>query len=380
MENLKINYFRSFFYNLLTLTLIFFILSYSFAQNPIIIDHNCTDLSLIPIEWINNAKDELHIGYGHTSHGSQLTSGMNAIEKYFSNGLYDWNHDGGEGKLHLFEGDGYGDNYLDHDCGYNGWDQETRDYLNAFPDCNVIMWSWCGQVNDVDLESHYFGPMSQLELDFPNVMFVYMTGHLEGQGSKGSLFEANLKIRNYCTQNNKILFDFADIEKYDPDGNVNYQDYYSDDGCNYYPEGGTGNWAIEWVEENPDNQLSQIATNCNSCAHSHALNCVMKGIASWWLWARLVGWEGEITKLIKPINDNLILVYPNPTKNKVYVNNLEQGDRIIINNILNVKVLVKTIDKSRNNFIDISHFPSSIFSVSVIRKAKVEFSTLVIKE
>ncbi|MCK5117779.1 MAG: hypothetical protein KAR44_14375, partial [Candidatus Aegiribacteria sp.] len=39
----------------------------------IIIDHECTDITLIPEYAINQAKSNLHIAYGHTSHGSQLT-------------------------------------------------------------------------------------------------------------------------------------------------------------------------------------------------------------------------------------------------------------------------------------------------------------------
>ena len=192
------------------------------GQAPIIIDHQCTDLHEIPVNWIDSAKTKLTIAYGHTSHGSQLASGMNAIESFFTNGQYNWSHSSGAGELQLFEGDSYGDGYMDHDVGYSGWDDETREYLDLFPETNVIIWSWCGQVNDVDLPSHLFTPMGQLEIDYPNVRFVYMTGHLEGSGPEGSLFTANQQIRNYCIANNKILYDFADIEKYDPDGETNY--------------------------------------------------------------------------------------------------------------------------------------------------------------
>ena len=66
------------------------------GQEPIIIDHHCLDLSQIPLEWIENAKDYLHIGYGHTSHGSQLTSGMDAVEAYYGDGIYEWSHEGGQ--------------------------------------------------------------------------------------------------------------------------------------------------------------------------------------------------------------------------------------------------------------------------------------------
>ena len=290
------------------------------AQEAIVIDHNCLNLEDIPSEWIDNAKTNLYIGYGHTSHGSQITSGMNAVEAYYTDGNYDWSHTGGEGELHLFEGDGYGDGYLDHDCGYTGWDTETREYLDLFPECNVIMWSWCGQVNSVDVSNHYLLPMNQLETDYPDVAFVYMTGHLEGLGPDGSLFVANQEIRDYCNTNNKILFDFADIEKYSPDCDTNYQEFNANDACNYnLPQGGTANWAENWLLNNPDNSLAQISQLCGSCAHSVSLNCVKKGIASWFLWARIAGWEPDVTGVNNIREDNKLNVYPNPFKNEIVV-------------------------------------------------------------
>ncbi len=46
-----------------------------------------------------------------------------------------------------------------------------------------------------------------------------MTGHTDGTGETGNLNLRNDQVRNYCIANDKILFDFADIESYDPDGN-----------------------------------------------------------------------------------------------------------------------------------------------------------------
>ena len=41
--------------------------------------------------------------------------------------------------------------------------------------------------------------------------------------------------------NNKVLFDFADIERYNPDG-VDFLGLGADDNCDY----NGGNWANEW--------------------------------------------------------------------------------------------------------------------------------------
>jgi uncharacterized protein YjdB len=335
------------------------------AQEPIIIDHNCIDLLEIPAEWIESAKANLYIGYGHTSHGSQLTSGMNAIESYYSDGKYNWSHDGGNGELHLFEGSGADEGCLDHDCGYEGWDEKTRVYLDSFPECNVIIWSWCGQVNDVDLLSHYLIPMEQLESDYPDVKFVYMTGHLEGLGPCGSLFKANQQIREYCDTNNKILFDFADIEKYKPYCDTNYQEYFSDDNCDYVDSNGvTINWADNWLANNPDHELTQISQLCGSCAHSRSLNCVKKGIACWYLWAQIAGWSKDVIPIsqvsIISENDTIIL-----TENST----LQLDVNVLPQNATNKKVEWKAENISGQAIIDSSGLVSAVEKGDVRIKA-----------
>ena len=55
--------------------LIFFLFLISGWQTQVlaqgtIIDHTCTEITEIPESAINQAKATLHIGYGHTSHGS----------------------------------------------------------------------------------------------------------------------------------------------------------------------------------------------------------------------------------------------------------------------------------------------------------------------
>ncbi len=338
------------------------------SQQAIVIDHTCINLTDIPDQWITKAKDNLFIAYGHTSHGSQLTTGMDAIEAYYSGGKYNWSHSGGTGELHLFEGAGYATGYLELDCGYSGWDIQTRIYLDDFPDCNVMLWSWCGQVNSVNLQTHYFQPMAQLELDYPNVKFVYMTGHLEGLGPLGSVYHANQEIRDYCVANNKTLFDFADIEKYSPDDDTNYQDHYADDACDYQIQGGgTANWAINWLNNNTTHQLTNISNLCGSCAHSVSLNCVKKGIACWYLWARLAGWDGQTTGVTEKefLEINL---FPNPVKSvlNIEIKDSQKETKLEIWNIDASQAYSRSIITSDTKLkINICKLPPGVYVICV---------------
>jgi len=335
------------------ITIIILILAYQFiakADYKLLIDHHCIDLAEIPAEWVQATRADIKIGYGHTSHGSQLTAGMTAIENYFTDGTYEWGHSDHDGQVSIIEG---GD--LVKDCGYAGWDDATRTFINNHPGYNIIIWSWCGQVNSVDLQTHYLQNMAALEAEYPNIQFVYMTGHLEGQGIGGSLYNANQEIREFCSANNKILFDFADIEKYDPDGEVNYQEQNCDDACNY---GSGRNWANEWMASNPEHLLTKIAQECGSCAHSVSLNCVKKGIASWHLWAKLAGWGGEVG-----INEEQkdIKIYPNPNDDFIKVANFT-GEAIIYN-LFGEKIWEGEV--SENIKIDISNFYTGTYFIKL---------------
>ncbi len=254
----------------------------------IVVDHACTDISAIPDQAIDSAKSSLHVAYGHTSHGSQLVTGMTGLVGFLGD-LYAWNNGGTGGALDLKDQPFSGA----YDLGSpdrSAWAAATRVYLDAHPAINVVIWSWCGQVSsateeDIDL---YLGLMSALESDYPGVRFVYMTGHLDGTGLAGNLHARNEQIRAYCRANEKVLYDFADIETYDPDG-VWFGDKIPNDACAYDTDAnGTrdGNWAIEWQNAHPGEWYS-----CTS-AHSQPLNANRKAYAAWWLWARLAGWEG----------------------------------------------------------------------------------------
>ncbi len=310
------------------LFILFFFMTHGYTQK-LMIDHTCVDITKVPQTWIEAAKSSLHIAYGHTSHGSQITDGMSGLVA-FSNGggkglslpenIFAWNNGGADGALDMH------DYAMGGDVGYYpAWVNNTRTYLGDpdsttgrgvnNPDVNVIMWSWCGQMDDKytagTLNSEYIEPMAQLEEDYPGIRFIYMTGHAEIGDDEDNKTACKV-IRDYCEENDKVLFDFNDIEHYDPDGT--YYEFVHDN-CNYYSSEGDllGNWATEWQDTHTENVDWY---NCSS-AHSQPLNANQKAYAAWWMWACLAGWEpvtsGNINiSLSKPVDFSLEQNYPNP--------------------------------------------------------------------
>jgi hypothetical protein len=257
-------------------------------DSVLVANHTSTQLGTIPEQWIAKAKTDLHIAYGHTSHGSQIITGMNGLVSARGQ-LYAFNAGGSGGALDLRDTPFSGASDLGSP-NRTAWEGVTRAYLNAHPEVNVVVWSWCGQVSsasETDIAT-YLTLMDGLERDYPKVSFVYMTGHLDGSGTAGNLHQRNEQIRAYVRTYKKILFDFADIESYDPDGR-SYLEKRANDNCDYDSDANGSpdrNWAQEWQDAHPGQWY-----NC-SAAHSQPLNANLKAHAAWYLWARLAGWRG----------------------------------------------------------------------------------------
>ncbi|GEM_PF-4303171 len=200
-----------------------------------------------------NIIGEFNVYYPHTSHGSQLISGMKNI-----------------GGISLTNFDAFVE--AGFDLGSSSWDTNVRNYLDGHPLVNLVTASWCGQLSSASLnvQTHYINKMAKLEQDFPNVTFIYQTGHPRGAEYSYSCTESNTAytnnqlIRNYAKNNNKYLFDFDELDSHILQNNTQVS---CEQNCT------TSTFKKNYPQE------CTWGTSAYSCSHSKSPNCDRKGRA-----------------------------------------------------------------------------------------------------
>jgi len=257
------------------------------VSTTLVIDHTMTDLAKIPAYWLTQAK-RLTMHYAHTSHGSQLITGAQWWE--LQNATYNIDlRVGGTPALppdttafRIYDGNNP-DTYITPELYWSTDDGKNRTRSVANTGLfNYSMWAWCGQQssNSTATVQQYLDTMNQFEQQYPAMRFIYMTGHTDGTGPGGTLFRNNDQVRQYVRNNNKVLFDFADIETYNPSGGGPY----------YNDANGYCQWCDAWCTGHPSDCAN--FDQMGDCAHTHKLFCRLKGAAFWWMMARLAGWNG----------------------------------------------------------------------------------------
>jgi hypothetical protein len=271
------------------------------GENAVIADHTIAYediLRSIPDEYINAARNDLHIAYQHTSHGTHVSYGMFGLPGYKA---------GDETRFAISNNDPQADkldfrdyamaSYTDaSDLSQNetAFIQGTRDYLDD-PDnseINVVMWSWCN-IAGHDVAGNYIPGMQTLINEYPSVSFIFMTGHANQNNNVGDGNPKNQAdlILDYCKENNFYCLDYYGIDTHCMDDN--YWEDAGDDGNSstggtFYADWQSGHSIGDGYYENRSSPGGSVTYGAHNSQH---ITANRKAYAMWYILASIAGWE-----------------------------------------------------------------------------------------
>jgi hypothetical protein len=279
-----------------------------------------TALRQIPVQYINAARNNLHIAYQHTSHGTHVSYGLFGLPDYKAGddvlfGIT--NRDPQQDKLDFrdnvmaaYAESGVDASDLSRD--ESAFIQATRNYLDdpENDEINVVMWSWCS-INGHDVEGTYLPGMQTLINEYGQggskvgigegkrenpVTFILMTGHAETNNNVGNLRPRNQAdtIIGYCKVKGFFCLDYYGIDTHSMDDS-----YWEDAGDNGNSEAYGGNFYIDYQNshqlgehyyENKSSPGGSVTFGAHNTQH---ITANRKAFAMWWILARIAGWDGE---------------------------------------------------------------------------------------
>jgi hypothetical protein len=278
-----------------------------------------TVLRSIPDEYINAVRNNLHIAYQHTSHGTHVSYGMFGLPGYKAGDETRFaitNNDPQPGKLDFrdYALESYaesGTDAADLSRDETAFIQATRNYLDDADnsEINVVMWSWC-DISGHDVEGNYIPGMQTLINEYGEggskigsgkgqranpVTFVFMTGHANRDNNAGAGKPKNQAelIIDYCRENKFYCLDYYGIDTHDMDGN-----YWEDAGDDGNSSTG-GNFYADWQNSHSSgsgyfgNRSSPGGAVTFGAHNTQHITANRKAYAMWYILARIAGWDGE---------------------------------------------------------------------------------------
>ena len=276
-------------------------------------------LRAIPIEFIDKARQSLHIAYQHTSHGTHVSYGVFGLQDYKSGDEVNFAVTKNNPTVNKLD---FGDNVL-RSYGESGVDasdlsrnetafiKASRNFLDDAENAkvNVVMWSWCN-IAGHDVSGNYLPGMQSLIDEYglggakigtgsgqreKAVHFIFMTGHANKNANVGTGKPADQAklITDYCEKNKYLCLDYYGIDSHCMKDD--YWDDASDDGDsekygrNFYHEWqNKGTIGVHYYE----NKTSPGGTVKPGEHNSQHITANRKAYAMWWILARIAGWDG----------------------------------------------------------------------------------------
>lgn len=273
----------------------------------------------IPVEYIDEARNNLHIAYQHTSHGTHVSYGMFGLQDYKSGDetlFAITNNSPQSGKLDFrdYAMASYaesGDDASDLSRNETAFIQATRNYLDE-PDnaaINVVMWSWCN-IAGHDVEDNYLPGMQSLIGEYSgggskigtgagqrqnSVTFIFMTGHANKDDNVGDGKPKNQAslIVDFCRENSYYCLDYYGIDTHDMDGNYwedSGDDGNSSTGGNFYSDWQNSHAVGNGYYENKSSPGGSVTYGAHNTQH---ITANRKAYALWYILARIAGWDAD---------------------------------------------------------------------------------------